>query len=85
LENGEIQKNLAEMHWRQRRNSRNLEYQNLADFGKLSADFTDKAVIFLKFVVAISGWILPKIGKWKEKTVENNGMTSTKFVHANSP
>jgi hypothetical protein len=45
-----------------------------------------------KFVVAISGRILPKtgrilskIGKWKEKTVENNVMTSTEFVHANSP
>jgi hypothetical protein len=38
-----------------------------------------------KFVMAISGRILSKIGKWKEKTVENNVMTSTEFVHANSP
>jgi hypothetical protein len=32
-----------------------------------------------------TGQYLLKIGKWNKKTVENNVMTSTKFVHANSP
>jgi hypothetical protein len=32
-----------------------------------------------------TGQYLLKIGKWNKKTVENNVMTSTKFIHANSP
>jgi hypothetical protein len=88
----EIRENLAETHWRWRKNSRNPEYQNSAGFGDLSADFIDKSMIFsgircgdfrANFLEA--GWILPKIDKWKEKTVENNDMTSTKFVHSLHP
>jgi hypothetical protein len=36
-------------------------------------------------ILAETSRILQKIGHWKEKTVKNNCMTSTKFVHANSP
>jgi hypothetical protein len=48
--------------------------------------------VFQKTGMAIFGWFLSepgrflsKIGKWNEKTVKNNGITYTKFIHANSP
>jgi hypothetical protein len=47
--------------------------------------------LFLKIVHAVFGRILvetdrilQKTDYWKEKIVKNNGMTSTKFIHANS-
>jgi hypothetical protein len=42
--------------------------------GDFRANFVRNRTIFL-----------PKIGKWNEKTMKNNDITSTKFVHANNP
>jgi hypothetical protein len=88
----EIRKNLAETHRRRLRNSKNREHRNAASFTDKSAGLTDKSAVFPKIGVAISeqffseaGRFLLKIGKWNEKTVKNNDMTSTKFVYTNNP
>jgi hypothetical protein len=57
-----------------------------------SVGLADKSASFSKNRCGNFGRFLPetgrfllKIGKWNEKTVKNNNMTSTKFIHANSP
>jgi hypothetical protein len=36
-------------------------------------------------VCAGNGQFLSKIGKWNEKIIKNNDITSNKFVHTNNP
>jgi hypothetical protein len=87
-----IRKNSADTQWRRRRNNQFFETRISAGFTELSAEFTEKSPTFpenragdSRTIFAETGRIFQKIGHWNKKIMKNNDMTSTKFVHANSP
>jgi hypothetical protein len=62
------------------------------DGGTVKTGFTNKSAGFLEnqrgnfwAVFAENRPIFVEIYKWNEKTVKNNDMTSTKFIHINNP
>jgi hypothetical protein len=73
-----------------KKNDRNTAGVKIRNTDKL-VGLADKSAGFQKTGVAISSQFLlepdrflSKIGKWNEKIVKNNDMTSTKFVYINS-
>jgi hypothetical protein len=48
-------------------------------------DFSENRHGDFRAVCAENGQFLSKIGKWNEKIIKNNDITSNKFVHTNNP
>jgi hypothetical protein len=82
---GDNWKNSVETHRRRWRNSENQKHRNAAGLTDKSAGFFENRRVSFGRFLSETGQFLPKFGKWNEKPVKNNDMTSTKFVHINSP